>query len=132
MIFLRGQENNLIYIKKIALGDVLIGAEFEVNHLDGNIYHIKENVIIKEDKPSVVRNLGMPFGHSMYGNLLIFYKIMYPDELIARPLISRIFPLSKFIKSIHSQHVDTCSIDNNSCEDNNQDRHPQGVQCNQQ
>ena len=68
--------------KNVPLVEALIGFQFELKHLDGQVYKIytPRGEIIADKTRKVVRGLGMPYlkSHSEHGNLIIDFKIDMP------------------------------------------------------
>ena len=75
--------NNLVYTKKVSLGDSLVGTNFVINHLDGRELFIEINDVIHSDMLRVVPYEGMVIkGQSVLkGKLIINFEVDYPTEL---------------------------------------------------
>lgn len=70
--------------KKITLVEALIGFEFKLKHLDGQIYNIYtgRNDVLSDKEKKVIRGLGMPHfkSHSDFGNLVITFQVVMPKR----------------------------------------------------
>ena len=70
--------------KTITLVESLIGFEFDLKHLDGQVFKIytARGEIMADKSRKVVRGLGMPFlkSHSDHGNLIIDFKVEMPKR----------------------------------------------------
>tara|TARA_B100001769_G_scaffold175564_1_gene138462 strand:- start:2148 stop:2975 length:828 start_codon:yes stop_codon:yes gene_type:complete len=73
---------NLIYISSINFKESLIGVDFNITHLNNNVYKInnKKGEIIHNNTSIVIKNLGFQ-RDSYFGNLIIKFKIDYPKTL---------------------------------------------------
>ena len=75
---------DLFMKKKISLVEALIGFEFQLKHLDGQVYTIYtgRGEVMADKSRKVVRGLGMPFlkSHSDHGNLVIDFKVVMPKR----------------------------------------------------
>ena len=73
---------NLIYISSINFKESLIGVDFNITHLNNNVYKInnKNGEIIHNNTTIVLKNLGFQ-RDSYFGNLIIKFKIDYPKTL---------------------------------------------------
>ena len=71
---------DLIFNKTISLKESLVGNEFEIEHLNGKQYKIKNTKLIKHNHSEIISNLG--FSRDEYiGNLIIIYNVFYPPTL---------------------------------------------------
>ena len=70
--------------KTINLVEALVGFEFKLKHLDGQVYTIYtgKNEIIGDKDKKVVRGLGMPFFKDpmSHGNLVINFEVKMPTR----------------------------------------------------
>lgn len=74
---------DLIVEKEISLKESLCGLEFTIKHLNNKIFHMqhKDNTVIKDNTIKTIPNLGMIDKNKKSGNLIIIFKINYPDKL---------------------------------------------------
>jgi DnaJ family protein A protein 2 len=74
---------DLIVEKEISLKESLCGLEFTIKHLNNKIFHMqhKDNTVIKDNTVKTIPNLGMIDKNKKSGNLIIIFKINYPDKL---------------------------------------------------
>jgi DnaJ-class molecular chaperone len=71
---------DLIFNKTISLKESLTGNDFEIEHLNGKQYKIKNTKLIKHNYNEIISNLG--FLRDEYtGNLIIIYNVSYPRSL---------------------------------------------------
>ena len=129
--------NNLIYKKEIFLGNSLIGAEWELNFINGDKLFIKETEIIKHGDKRVIFNYGMPIKSTeKKGILIIEYSIKYPDKIFEKNNIQ--LSMNPFNKSEHSIKVQTYDYKKyeeknyNDYKNMNEEQENEGVQCAQQ
>lgn len=129
--------NDLIYKKEILLGNSLIGAEWELDFINGDKLYIKEEDIIKDGDKRVILNYGMPIKSTeKKGNLIIEYSIKYPDKIFEKDNIQ--LSMNSFNKSENSIKVQTYNYEKyqeqnyNDYKKNKEEHEQQGVQCAQQ
>ena len=126
--------NNLIYKKEILLGDSLIGAEWELDFINGDKLHIKENKVIKHGDKRIILNYGMPIKSTdKKGFLIIEYSIKYPEKIFERDNVQ--LAMNNFKKSKKSISVKTYDYDKHQEKSYNNFRNmneQQDVQCAQQ
>lgn len=130
--------NDLIYKKEILLGNSLIGAEWELDFINGENIYIKENEIIKHGDKRVIFNYGMPIKSTeKKGNLIIEYSIKYPDKILKKNNIQ--LSMNNFNKSKESIKVNTHDYKkyqkkkyNHYKREQEQQHESEGVQCAQQ
>jgi DnaJ-class molecular chaperone len=69
--------------KEISLKESLCGLEFTIKHINGKSFHLqhKDGTIIKNNTTKTIPNLGMTNKNKQCGNLIIIFKIVYPDKL---------------------------------------------------
>jgi chaperone protein DnaJ len=67
------QNNDLIYNKKITLGDALCGITFDVKHLNGSLLRVKMDVVRPNDIKILPKH-----GINNAGNLIIKFDIDFP------------------------------------------------------
>jgi DnaJ-class molecular chaperone len=79
---------DIYYTKDISLKDALIGFSFELHHISGKKYTINNNTgkVITNDYKKMVKNMGIRRERQhpappMVGNLIISFKIKFPEEL---------------------------------------------------
>jgi len=74
---------DLVIEKEISLKESLCGIEFTIKHLNNKTYHLqhKDGTIIKNGVSKTIQNLGMMNKKRQVGNLMIIFKIVYPDKL---------------------------------------------------
>ena len=71
---------NLIYKKNISLKEALCGLEFNLNHINGNNYLIKNSSIVQPNSKKILKSKGMK-REDMYGDLIIEFNIVFPSYL---------------------------------------------------
>jgi len=71
---------NLIFKKNILLKEALCGFEFNIKHLNGSNYCIKNNSIISPGQKQVIPKLGIKRDGNV-GNLIIDFDILFPTSL---------------------------------------------------
>lgn len=73
---------DLILEKTITFKESICGFKFEMKHIDGKTYSINNQPgkIIYSGFKKTIPNLGM-FRDKVVGNLIIIFKVSYPDEL---------------------------------------------------
>jgi DnaJ-class molecular chaperone len=69
--------------KEISLKESLCGLEFTIKHINNKSFHLqhKDGTIIKNNTTKTIPNLGMTNKNKQCGNLIIIFKIVYPDKL---------------------------------------------------
>ena len=69
--------------KEISLKESLCGLEFTIKHINNKSFHLqhKDGTIIKNNTTKTIPNLGMTNKNKQCGNLIIVFKIVYPDKL---------------------------------------------------
>jgi DnaJ family protein A protein 2 len=74
---------DLILEKEISLKESLCGLEFTIKHINNKSFHLqhKDGTIIKHNTTKTIPNLGMINKNKHCGNLIIVFKIIYPDKL---------------------------------------------------
>jgi DnaJ-class molecular chaperone len=74
---------DLILEKEISLKESLCGLEFTIKHINNKSFHLqhKDGTIIKNNTTKTIPNLGMINKNKQCGNLIIIFKIVYPDKL---------------------------------------------------
>ena len=74
---------DLILEKEISLKESLCGLEFTIKHINNKSFHLqhKDGTIIKNNTTKTIPNLGMTNKNKQCGNLIIVFKIVYPDKL---------------------------------------------------
>ena len=74
---------DLILEKEISLKDSLCGLEFTIKHINNKSFHLqhKDGTIIKHNTTKTIPGLGMMDKNKQCGNLIIVFKIVYPDKL---------------------------------------------------
>ena len=85
-------EYNLIFEKKINIGDALSGYLMYWTHPDGNKYLFKFDDVIKDSDVKYVKNLGLPFSDnngSGRGKLFIRFKYNYPTAVLPVEKLSK-------------------------------------------
>lgn len=73
--------NNLCYLHKISLVDVLCGSKIVIPHLDGRLIILRQNQSFDPNKRYIVQNEGFPYAHGLTGDLIISFQVLYPDKL---------------------------------------------------
>ena len=75
-------ELDLIIEKEITLKESFCGFEFTINHLNNKSFHLqhKDGTIIKNGVSKTIKKLGM-VNNKNVGNLIIMFKVIYPDKL---------------------------------------------------
>jgi DnaJ homolog subfamily A member 2 len=89
--------SNLLYEKNILLSEALCGFNFKLFHLDGRELKVKTNDIIKPEEEYIIRNEGLSKDNYKNGDLIVRFKIIFPDILNKerRHYISKILPINK-------------------------------------
>jgi len=74
---------DLIFDKEISLKESLCGVEFTMKHINNKSFHLqhKDGTIIKHNITKTIQGLGMIDKNKNIGNLIIVFKIIYPDKL---------------------------------------------------
>jgi DnaJ-class molecular chaperone len=74
---------DLILEKEISLKESLCGLEFTIKHINNKSFHLqhKDGTIIKNNTTKTIPGLGMTDKNKQCGNLIIIFKIVYPDKL---------------------------------------------------
>ena len=74
---------DLILNKEISLKESLCGLEFTMKHINNKSFHLqhKDGTIIKHNITKTIPGLGMIDKNKNIGNLIIVFKIIYPDKL---------------------------------------------------
>lgn len=74
---------DLILDKEISLKESLCGLEFTIKHINNKSFHLqhKDGTIIKHNTTKTIPNLGMADKNKKTGNLIIIFKIVYPDKM---------------------------------------------------
>uniref|UniRef100_A0A6C0I1M0 J domain-containing protein n=1 Tax=viral metagenome TaxID=1070528 RepID=A0A6C0I1M0_9ZZZZ len=79
------KRNDLDFIleKEISLKESLCGLEFTIKHINNKSFHLqhKDGTIIKHNTTKTIPGLGMTDKNKNCGNLIIVFKIIYPDKL---------------------------------------------------
>lgn len=70
---------DLFYDKKVLLSEALLGASFNLTHLDGRKLHISFSSAIP-DEHKIIRNEGI-ITEERKGNLTIIFEVIFPSEL---------------------------------------------------
>jgi len=89
-------DKHLIIEKKINLIDALNGFEFIITHLDNRKLLVTSDTIIKPDEIKVIKYQGMPSQNSNDGDLIIKFKIEFPNTIEKKELLQEVLPKSKF------------------------------------
>ena len=90
--FFKREGINLVFTKKITLGESLCGVNFAIKHINNEMIHIKYDQIIKHGESLVCIGYGMPNQHNSnhnahvnnkksYGDLIIRFDIIYPINI---------------------------------------------------
>jgi len=79
---------DLILEKEISLKESLCGLEFAIKHINNKSFHLqhKDGTIIKNNTTKTIPNLGMTNKNKQCGNLIIIFKIVYPDKLTSEQI----------------------------------------------
>jgi DnaJ-class molecular chaperone len=74
---------DLVLDKEITLKESLCGIEFTIKHINNKSFHLqhKDGTIIKHNTIKTIPNLGMTDKNKQSGNLIIIFKIIYPDKM---------------------------------------------------
>ena len=74
---------DLVFDKEITLKESLCGIEFTIKHINNKSFHLqhKDGTIIKHNTIKTIPNLGMTDKNKQSGNLIIIFKIIYPDKM---------------------------------------------------
>lgn len=73
--------DDLIYTANIMLVDALCGCSLPVTHLSGKVLAIPTSKIISTDSIEKKPQYGMPKASGGYGDLIIKFNIIFPEEL---------------------------------------------------
>jgi DnaJ-class molecular chaperone len=73
-------EINLVFKKEISLKEALCGFSFNVKHLNGSNYCIKNTSIITPNQKQVIPKLGMKREGNV-GSLIVEYTVVFPSSL---------------------------------------------------
>lgn len=89
---------NLVFKKKITLREALCGFSFELKHLNGKQYKIRNDVgtMIQSGNSKVIHGLGFQRGQHR-GNLQIVFTVNYPEK-IPTEIVERLDALLKEIE----------------------------------
>ena len=79
---------DLILDKEISLKESLCGVEFMIKHINNKSFHLqhKDGMIIKHNTTKIIPNLGMTDKNKQSGNLIIVFKIIYPDKMTSEQI----------------------------------------------
>ena len=79
---------DLIIDKEISLKESLCGVEFMIKHINNKSFHLqhKDGMIIKHNTTKTIPNLGMTDKNKQSGNLIIVFKIIYPDKMTSEQI----------------------------------------------
>ena len=135
------KDNNLIYEKNILLSEALCGVEFIISHLDGREIIFKCDEIINPEQEYCVRGEGLPIDEFNNGDMIIDFKIIYPESLDKerKTYLKKILPVSKI--NLSDRNLEVKVIENFgekiNMEEINLDKEKQnmdneGVECVQQ
>ena len=104
--------NDLIYDKNILLSDALCGIEFVISHLDGREILFKYEDIINPEQEYCVREEGLPIDEFNNGDMIINFKIIYPEKLDneRKLYLKKILPISNVV--ITNKNIETKNIEN--------------------
>ena len=73
--------------KEITLLDSIVGADFEIKHLDGTTFRVQSapGQVIQPEQIMMIKGKGMPFHKKSweFGNLFILFKIKFPTTVTA-------------------------------------------------
>ena len=131
--------NDLIIEKEVKLGNSLTGVKWILDHISNKKILISETSIIRDNQIKKVNDYGMPIKDTLnHGDLIIIYKIIYPEILFDYDDLKDIMDIdnSTFDEDISGlTKVFTFNNDDNNDEnidDNDNNHPPEGVQCAQQ
>ena len=99
------KDNDLIIVKPVSLGDALTGFKWIHNHINQKNILIEETNIIKDSSKRVIIGKGMPIKNSIYGNLIIVYKLIYPKNLCDKNIVELILPCLPPPEQDHDEKV---------------------------
>lgn len=105
--------NDLIYNMELSLCESLTGFEYSILHLNKKILKLKSKDIIEAGQSTVIENFGMPILNSnRYGNLIISYKIKYPENLNEKQkkIIKEFLPNDIKRKSIDTENKEIIDV----------------------
>jgi DnaJ-class molecular chaperone len=119
-----------LHIKeKIHLHDSLVGLKRTIDFIDGRKLFINEDTIIKDNDVRRIKNYGLKKNDGTYGDLIIEYNIIYPEELLDEGILSQLCLISENKeKDDESIEVDCIDFDNNI--DKIDDNSPFGIHIN--
>ena len=109
-----------LHIKeKIHLHDSLVGLKKTIDFIDGRKLFINENTIIKDNDIRRIKNYGLKKSDGTYGDLIIEYNIIYPEELLDETILSQLY-LTSENKDKDDESIEVTCIDfDNNVDDNN-------------
>jgi DnaJ homolog subfamily A member 2 len=104
--------NNLIYNKNILLSEALCGVKFVISHLDGREIMFTTDEIINPEQEYYVRDEGLPIDEFNSGDLVINFKIVFPDVLDneRKTYLKKILPVST--ENIENKNIEVKIIEN--------------------
>ena len=128
-------------MKKIFFYQTLCGVEFIISHLDGREIIFKCDEIINPEQEYCVRGEGLPIDEFNNGDMIIDFKIIYPESLDKerKTYLKKILPVSKI--NLSDRNLEVKVIENFgekiNMEEINLDKEKQnmdneGVECVQQ
>jgi len=95
--------HDLIYNVDISLLESISGFQFNLKYFNNKIIELKSKNIVKHKQESVIEGYGMPIINSnRYGNLVIKFNVIYPNDIIDKELIESIIP-----NNVKHEKVDT-------------------------
>jgi len=80
-----------LHIKeKIHLYDSLVGLKKTIEFIDGRKLYINENIIITDNDVRRIENYGLKKNDGTYGDLIIEYNIIYPNEVLDKNVLKQL------------------------------------------
>jgi len=104
--------HNLIYDKNILLSEALCGVKFIISHLDGREIMFTTEEIINPEQEYYVKDEGLPIDEFNSGDLIINFKIIFPDVLDneRKTYLKKILPVST--ENIENKNIEVKIIEN--------------------
>jgi len=129
------RKNNDLFIEiELPLEESLCGSTIKLEHLNNKYIYINIDKIIKPDYIMKINGKGMPLltnNGILYGDLLILFKIIYPNNLSnnTKSKLKEIFKLNNKYSDEDSYNIEYYK---NVSDLNQESEEQQGVQCAQQ
>jgi DnaJ-class molecular chaperone len=133
------KHDDLLIKKKITLTQALLGASFQIKHLDGRVLvaETPKDKVISPNSVKVIEREGMPTRGNSYsrGKLYILFEIVFPEHSKITPelrsILTKVLPPPNELKDVNlnGENVFKCSLQDsdisrfeNTKRSNNQER----------